>query len=101
MNTSSGFVSCQYLLNAHERPLFLATNAIGTQSAQVDSRKNRPRVGDARASVAVTGDTDAAGIEQRDPFLLKGAVAGVAPCDLLPSDPQMLLTKPAPHSPPG
>src|SRR5215207_766639 len=77
MCRSGGFVSCQRLLDAPERPLFLAACAVRAQSARIGGRWDRPRVGDSRASVAIAGDADAAGVEQRDPVLLKGAVAGV------------------------
>jgi hypothetical protein len=51
--------------------------------------------------VAVARDADAGGVEQRDPLLLEDAVAGVAPVDLLPGHPRVLLAKPTSDSPPG
>ena len=60
-----------------------------------------PRGGDACSPVAVARNADAAGVEQHDAFVLDAVFALVAPFDLLPGHPRVLLAKPAPDSPPG
>jgi len=60
-----------------------------------------PPVRDPRSAVAGAGDVDAAGVEQHDSVLGEGALAHLAPLNLLPGQPRVLLAKPAPHSPPG
>jgi hypothetical protein len=91
----------QRLLDALDRQLLLLAGALGAQAAGVGIRFVGPRRWDPRSSVAVARNADAAGVKQRDPLLLEGALAGVAPLDLLPGQPRVLLAKPTPDSPPG